>query len=170
MAKFKTLEEFSAACKQYYEKHPDAPIAQGIDCLNLIMRRAWAEKILAGTKKLEFREYKPFYIKKLIDPAVEEWIGNHVDDEDTLTFCNDIRQVKKIHFHDYNNSWYLDIEVTYNDIFGVNAEDINMLHEKYDCHDFDDDLKALDAADVPIDERPWVFYFVCGRVISTNLK
>lgn len=166
---FKNKEEFIAAYQEFYENHPEAPIANGIECLDLIMKKVYAEQILAGTKKLEFREYKDFYIRRIIDGDVQEYIHEHNDDDDVLTFCNDIRQVKTIHFHDYNKSWFLDVECTYNDAFSITKEDICMLNEKYGCHDYDDDLKHMEVMNVPQNERPWIFYFVCGKVLDTNL-
>ena len=76
MGKFKNVEEFAAARTKFFESHPDAPVAEDIECLNLVMKREYAEQILAGTKKLEFRDYKPFYVKKLIDPEVSDYIRN----------------------------------------------------------------------------------------------
>ena len=167
---FKNKEEFYAAYQEFFKSHPEAKVAESVECLNLIMKKVYAEQILAGTKKLEFRAYSKFYIRRLIDSAVADYIREHSDDEDVLTFCNDIRQVNSIHFHDYNNSWFLDVECTFNDVFSITKEDIRMLNEKYDCHDYDDDLKRMDAINIPIEERPWIFFFVCGKVLDTNLK
>ena len=133
------------------------------------MKREYAEQILAGTKKLEFREYKPFYIKRLIDQDVAAYIQEHMDDDEILTFCHDIRQVQKIHFHNYNNSWFLDVECTFNDAFCIIKHDIEYLQKTYGCHDYDDDLKRMEALKVPMEERPWMFFFVCGKVLDTNL-
>ena len=166
---FKNAEEYAAAREKFFESNPDAPEAEDIECLNLIMKRVWAEQIIAGTKKLEFREYKPFYIKRLIDPKVADYIQEHIDDDDAMMFCSDIRQVEKIHFHDYNNSWFLDVECKFNDAFSITKEDIEHLHKVYGCHDYDDDLKRMDAVNVPIEERPWIFFFVIGKVLDTNL-
>ena len=165
---FKTAEEYAAAHKQFFEKHPEAPLAKEVECLNLIMRREYAEQILAGTKKLEFRAYSNFYVNRLIDPDVADYIGAHIDDDEVVMFCNDIRQVKKIHFHNYNNSWFLDIECDYNDAFSITEHDISYLQDRYDCHDFDDDLARLEATGEKL--RPWLFYFVCGKVLDTNLE
>ncbi len=170
MGKFNNIEEFAAAREQFFKTHPNAPIASDVECLNLVMKREYAEQILAGTKKLEFREYKPFYIKKLIDARVADYIQKNLEDDDVLTFCNDIRQVHKLHFYNYNRSWYLDVEVTFNDVFCVNKNDIERLHQQYGCHDFDEDLKYLDAAEVPEEERPWVFFFVVGKILGTDLR
>ena len=167
--KFKNAEEFAAACEQFFKSHPDAPIVQDIECLDLIMKKVYAEQILAGTKKLEFREYKDFYVKRLIDPDMFDYIRSHIDDDNVVMFCSDIRQVKKIHFHDYNKSWYLDIECDFNDVFSINKKDIEYLQKKYGCHDYDDDLKRMEVMAVPQNERPYLFYFVCGKVLGTNL-
>jgi hypothetical protein len=167
---FKNEKEYIAARQQYFENHPDAPETQDIECLNLIMRKEYAEQILAGTKKLEFRDYSDFYIKRLIDKKVSEYIGAHVDEDETFLFCNDIRQVKKIHFHNYNNSWFLDVECTFNDVFCINKHDIEFLQKEYGCHDYDQDLAYYEKKHIDNKQRPYLFYFVCGKVIDTNLK
>lgn len=64
---FKTAEEYATARDEFFKSHPDAPIAKDVECLSLIMRREYAEQILAGTKKLEFRSYSDFYVKRLSD-------------------------------------------------------------------------------------------------------
>ena len=168
---FKNVEEFAAAREHFFNvSHPDAPIAEEVECLNLIMKREYAEQILRGEKPLEFRAYSPFYIKRLVDPVVSDYIGTHIDDDDVVMFCTDIRPVKKIHFHNYNNSWFLDVECTYNDAFCINKHDIEYLNKEYDCHDYDKDLECMEAANVPQKDRPWLFFFVCGKVLGTDLK
>lgn len=165
---FKTAEEYAAAHEEFFKSHPDAPLAKDVECLNLIMRREYAEQILAGTKKLEFRQYSDFYVKRLIDPDVADYICAHIDDDEVVVFCNDIRQVKKIHFHNYNNSWFLDVECDFNDAFSITKKDISYLQERYGCHDFDAELEMYEKAN--IEKRPWLFYFVCGKVLDTNLE
>lgn len=166
---FKTDEEFFAAREDFLKRHPDAPQAEDIECLSLIMKKEYAMQILAGTKKLEYRAYSPFYISRLIDKNVSNYIQANLDNEEVPFFCNDIRQVKKIHFHDYNNSWFLDVEVEFNDAFSLVKSDIEYLHREFDAHEWDNDLENYEKAGVPEDERPYFFYFVCGKVIDTNL-
>ena len=168
--KFKTAEDYAAAREKFFESHPDAPEAEDVECLSLIMRREYAEQILRGEKPLEFRQYSEFYVKRLIDPDVSDYIRAHFNDDEVMVFCNDIRQVKKIHFHNYNNSWFLDIECNFNDAFSITKQDIEFLQKQYRVHDFDDDLKRMEAGNVPQNERPWLFYFVCGEVLDTNLE
>ena len=168
MNKFKTVEEFTAAMQKFFDERPVAPVAREVECLNLIMKREYAEQILAGTKKLEFRSYSKHYCDRLIDREVADYIKTHIDDDEVMTFCNDIRQVKRIHFHNYNNSWFLDVECDLNDVFCIKKSDIDFLHEQYDCHDYDDDLEYFESNN--IEARPYIFYFVMGKVLGTNLK
>lgn len=168
MNEFKTEEEYKAARDLFFKNNPDAPVAKDIKCLNLIMRKEFAEQILHGTKKLEYRAYSEHYIARLIDKDVAAYIQRHINDDDVLQFCNDIRQVMTIHFHNYSNSWYLDVECTFNDAFIVNQDGIDMLHEEYGVHDWDDECKRLDA--MKAEHRPCVFYFAIGKVLKTNLK
>ena len=89
MNKIMTKEEWLAAREAFFKSHPEAPEAREVECLNLIMRKGFAEQILAGTKKLEFRAYSEHYVKRLIDRDVEDYIRRHIKEDDVLMFCND---------------------------------------------------------------------------------
>ena len=85
-------------------------IAEPIKVLNLIMKKEFAKQILEGTKEIEWRVFSPFYESRLIDDKVLEFKSLHLDNDD-ITYCvSDIRHPKVIHFHNYNNSWMLDVE------------------------------------------------------------
>ena len=85
-------------------------IAEPIKVLNLIMKKEFAKQILEGTKEIEWRVFSPFYESRLIDEKVLEFKSLHLDNDD-ITYCvSDIRHPKVIHFHNYNNSWMLDVE------------------------------------------------------------
>lgn len=167
---FKTAEEFEAARAAYIKAHPDYSEPKPIECLNLVMKQFWAKKIIKGEKPLEFRNYSNFYISRLIDKKVAMFISDHMDEEGTLYFCNDIRPVKKIHFYDYGKTWYLDIECKSVDTFTLVREDIERLQKDFGVHDFDADLEYVEQAGIPEEERPMFFYLECGKVLSTNLK
>ena len=164
----KNVEELNAERQRFFESHPEAPVAKDVECLNLIMRKEFALQILNGTKKLEYRAYSEHYVTRLIDKAVNEYINMHIDDDDIAGFCNDIRPVKKIHFHNYSNSWYLDVECVFNDAFIVNKDGIAYLNAEFDCHDWDEECARMDAKKEKM--RPCMFFFVCGKVLGTNLK
>ncbi|MCR4619119.1 MAG: hypothetical protein K5633_00310, partial [Paludibacteraceae bacterium] len=78
-----------------------------------------------------------------------------------------LRVVKKIHFHDYNNSWFLDVECVGNDVVSVTDEDVKFLREGFGCTELDEQLSHLQATCE--ENRPMYFYFVIGQVIETNL-
>lgn len=153
---------------EFKAKYPNRPLAKPIECLNLVMRKQYAMQVLRGEKKLEFRGATPFYHSRLLDQDVCNWMVAHDDDSDVAVFTSPIRQVKKIHFHNYNNSWHLDVECTFNEALVVRDDSIGFIREKYGCTDFDDMLKDLNARKV--EGRPMYFYFVCGKVLDTNLS
>jgi len=165
---FKNAEEYGAAMKEFFESHPDAPIPDDIDSLDLIMRKEYAEEILRGEKPLEFRPYSKFYVRRLVDQEANNYINANIDDDEVQAFCNDIRPVKMIHFHNYNNSWFLDVECVYDSVFSITKDDIKMLQDEYGVHDFDDDLEYYEKNGIK--ERPYLFYFVIGKVLGTNLE
>ena len=166
---FNNDEEFFAARDKFFANHPEAPKAKEIDCLSLVMKKEFAKQIIAGTKKLEYRAFSPFYISRLIDKNVSNYIQANIESDEVCAFCNDIKQAKKIHFHDYNNSWFLDVEIEFNDAFALVKSDIEYLQREFDAHEWDNDLAEYDKAGIPENERPYFFYFVIKSVIDTNL-
>ena len=128
---------------------------------------------LEGKKKVEYRAYTDHYIGRLFDKDVLEFLKKHGEEEDVIKAQEDgivdpLRVVKTIHFHDYNNSWYLDCDVLVNDTCIVMKEDIDFLHEKYDSHDLDEMYEALELKKEK--ERPLFFFFVVDKVTETTLK
>ncbi len=162
---------FEAARKKFFEEHPDCPKPRPIECLNLIMRREYAEEILAGIKRVEIRSYSSHYCDRLYDKAVLDYEDAHWDDEvmrmQMLDFNDSVRAVKKIHFHNYNNSWFLDVECTDNNTVLLVDEQVQFLQDEYGFHDFDEELAGLNKRKAK--ERPIFFYFALGDILETNL-
>ena len=157
--------------KAFFEQHPDCPRPKPIECLNLIMRREFAEEILAGTKKVEIRSYSQHYVDRLYDKDVLAYEDKHWDDEvmrmQMIDFNDSVRAVKKIHFHNYNNSWFLDVECVDNNTVLLVDEQVKYLQTEYGCHDFDEELERLNRRNA--EERPMYFFFAVGRILDTNL-
>ena len=74
---------------------------------------------------------------------------------------------QNIHFHNYNNSWHLDCECIQNGVIALCKEDIEMLHEQFDCHELDKDLESFEARGEK--NRPLLFYFAIGEIGDNNL-
>ena len=90
-----TKKEYWAKIDQLKEKYPDYCEAQDVECLNLIMRKEFAQQIIGGEKKVEFRAVSDHYISRLVDKKVVEFKKKHSDDEDVQEFCDPLRIVKK---------------------------------------------------------------------------
>lgn len=161
----KTQEEFDKARAEYLEKNPGLHNAKPVECLNLLLRKQFAQQILKGEKKVEFRAYSQHYCERLIDKDVDNWMQDHVDDEEAMFFANNVRPVKRIHFHNYNNSWSLDVECERNDFVALIDKDVEYLNEAYDCHELDEQLKDFNAR--KDQNRPLYFYFAIGKVIDS---
>ena len=171
-AQFSDPDVFEKARKQFFEEHPDCPRPKPVECLNLIMRREFAEEILAGTKKVEIRSYSQHYCDRLYDKDVLAYEDAHWDDElmrmQMIDFNDSVRAVKKIHFHNYNNSWFLDVACIDNNTVLLVDEQVKYLQDEYDCHEFDEELARLNKRRSA--DRPVYFYFAVGRILAHNLK
>ncbi len=157
---------------EFLEKHPDLPSPEPVRCLNLIMRKEFAQEILSGEKTVEIRAYSQHYTDRLYDKTVLEYEKAHWDDPEMragiLEFTDSIRPVDKIHFHPYNNNWFLDVECIENGTVIVNEEQVGYLREVYGCHEFDEMLEELEMRDAK--DRPIFFFFALGKVLGTDLK
>lgn len=170
---YNNKEEYEAQVRVFQEKYPDFKPAKDIEVLNLVMTRKNAKEILSGAKKVEYRAYSEHYVSRLYDKNVTAFIKKHEDDESVIEaqidgIVDSLRMVRRIHFHDYNNSWFLDVDVLVNDEVSLEKEDMDMLHNEWDSHDLDDLFNTLEGNKTK--DRPLFFFFVIDKVVGTNLK
>ena len=153
--------------KAFFEKYPDVKRSENIKCLNLLMKKEFAEAIIKGEKREEFRAYSKHYMDRLYDKALLDYGDKNIPDEDMndfVDFARPLRKVERIHFHNYNNSWSMDVEVDDNWTVAVTREEVEDLQLTYDCHELDDMLVDLEKTKEK--NRPIFFYFALGKILS----
>lgn len=172
----KVVEDFFATVQaqagkeEFFCRYPDCPASEPIERLDLVMKREFAEAILRGEKTVEYRDYSQHYCSRLYDSKVTGY-ESHIADEDMddfVDFARPLRKVESIHFHDYNNSWFLDVKVEDNWTVSVVREEVEMLSEEYGSDELMPLLEELEARGAQ--ERPLFFYFALGEVIGTSLQ
>ena len=167
----KTREEYEKKLTEFKKKYPEYKGPKPIECLNLIMRKDYAVQILKGEKDVEFRAFSVHYCDRLNDKDVENFMNKYYgtkDEEDVMYFAKMVRPVKKIRFHNYSNSWFLELFCKKNGYVCLTNEDVQFLNDALGCHELDKMLADFNKRRES--NRPLFFFFVCGKVIDTNLQ
>lgn len=165
------LDQFEAELKAFHEKYPDCPRVEPIECLNLVMRKEYAEQIARGEKTVEYRAYSPHYRSRLFDKHMGEYMERHADDEEFLKDVCDfepvLRIVKKIRFHNYNNTWHLDVRCKFNEVCVATREDGEYIRDNYGNSELLEEAIELEKAKAK--DLPVFFFFVLGEVLDNGL-
>ena len=168
------IKEVEGFRKEWCDAH-GAPMPRRIDCLDLIMKKEFALQILDGTKKIELRDASNHYCRRLYDSNITRFIDLHQNDDEIMNECgpygylDELMQVDRIHFHNYSNSWFLDVKVLHTDYLYMNNDVKDQLNT-LGIHDVDDAIDEFEKKGIKPEERPVFFQFVLDEIIDTNLK
>lgn len=149
--------------KAFFEKYPEVKRSENIKCLDLLLKKEFAEAIIKGEKTVEFRNYSKHYQDRLYDKALLDYGDKNIPDEDMydfVDFARPLRKVETIHFHT------LDVEVIDNWTVAVNKDEVENLQMDYDCHELDALLEDLEKQKAK--GRPIFFYFALGKILSVS--
>lgn len=150
-----------------------APMPETIEVLNLVMKKENALRILHGEKNVEYRPLSEHYAERLYDKKVMDFYERHKEDDGIADEyghygnLDPLRQVRRLHFHNYANSWYLDVEVCMTDSIAANEEGLDIVNNLGD-HELDKLVKDFESRKE--DNRPMFFIFGISKVLGTNLE
>ena len=166
-----TKEQYRAAKDGFFLQY-NPPASKPVETMDLVMRQENALAIIKGDRKMEFRQINDDNFNMLNDEETYTWMMDHRKDEKMDTeamyeFLCSVRPVMTLHFHDEENSWFLDVECTKNDLTYVFPKEVEYLQKRFGCHELDGILEDFEKRNDPM--RPAFFYFALGKVLDTNL-
>lgn len=132
------------------------PTGAQAESFDLIMRKEFAYQIIDGVKKLEFRALSNFYVSRYLHKLPDgmyKW-------KDEIEF---------LHFHDYNNSWFLDVHIEPIRHKPIHPSSAEFFHS-YGHYELDEDMQEFakfsedDSENVPL-----IFCIPVDAIVNTNL-
>ena len=110
-----------------------------VEAYDFLMKKENALEIISGKKKLEIRSFTPKYLELLIDR--EQEVKNRENYEEYILPIR--TDISFIHFHNYTNSWFLNVKINEIGLAMMCKEDIETLAEDFDFHDYDKRMAAI---------------------------
>lgn len=166
-----TDEESEQERQRFHELYPDAPEIKPVECLDLITTREEAEQILMRQQTTILREFCDYYFNRLVDTEASDYALEHEDDPvfygAWIRLYDPTRPVDKIHFHNFNNTWFLDVSLSDNGHVSVSEENANFMLREYCSYTLYEKVTWLRAH--PEAEVQPFFYFVIDDILATNL-
>lgn len=160
-------DEMDSVYDEFVKQHPDFPQPRLIDRLDLVMRKAMAKEIVDGKKKVEYRRATPHYVKRLEDQESIAWL-NRLDTPAPDIAQLYLRMVDILHFHNYNNSWTLDVECEGVFILPLDINSGIFVKEVYGDDEYLKEAQALEAEGVKEEDRPWFYVFALGEIVNSH--
>lgn len=118
-----------------------------VEAYDLLMKKENALDIISGNKTLEIRVFSNHYAKMFTDQKQLE-INEELRREGKDYECIEpIKGIQYVHFHNYNNSWALDVKIDEIGLSSMTEEDIEDLHD-FDFHDYDKEWQQYEDKDI----------------------
>lgn len=138
---------------------------QDVEAFALIMNKKNALDILNGKKTIETRMLSAKYEKMFTDFKQLEK-NEKLRKEGREDECQPILRtdIEAIHFYSTGAPWFLDVAIDEIGIGEVTEEGIKFMHEEFDFHDFDEQLKEFKKN--PPEEIPLFYYLHISEVIN----
>lgn len=133
------------------------------EAVSLIMTKENAKAIIRGAKTIEFRKDSQFYFKMFCTSETKAGVAANKK----VNF--ELKDVHYVHFHDYNNSWFLDVAIEAVDFMALLPINRPYFHER-NCHEVDEfiDEAEQNGYDTKSDETIWVFCLPVKAIINTS--
>ncbi|MGP1540009.1 hypothetical protein [Bacteroides pyogenes] len=129
------------------------------EAYDLIMRRENAQAIIDGKKTVEIRSFNSHYMALFYDKEKRKNLNaSDMDAEEPF------KETKYVRFHNYNYSWYMDVQIDEIGSVMLDKEGIGGLQQDFDFHELDDELERY--KDTPADEIPLVFYLHIKEIVG----
>lgn len=129
------------------------------EAYDLVMRRENAQAIIDGKKQVEIRSFNSHYMGLFYDKEKRKSF-----DASDMSAEEPFKDIKFVRFHNYNYSWYLDVQIDEIGSVILDKEGIGGLQEDFNFHELDDELERY--KDTPADEIPLVFYLHIKKIVG----
>lgn len=142
---------------------------QQVEAYDLLLKKEFALDIIEGRKKVEIRSFSDYYISRFLDKKImaqNDKAGLKPFDDG---YQNEFRQdIHYIHFHNYNNTWFVDVEIEGIGMCVMDSQDIEPLVEDFpEMAEYLPDARKND--ELPEEDKPMIFYIVLADIIAHNL-
>jgi len=134
-----------------------------VRAFDFLMKKENALDIISGKKKVETRSYSPFYYRLIHDKEQDE-----LNKKDTDNFVPPIRDdISFIHFHNYNNSWFLNVRISEIGVGKFSEQYLKELSKEFDFNDFDNEWQQFE--NLSDEDKPVFYWFAIKEIVNHNL-
>lgn len=191
-----TKEEWLGRRMRVLARYSDFPEAGVLPVLDYVVDTDVAKDLAEGKIPVWWDYDKDDKLYKAVkNKDTERYINEHDEDKDYgfnewiglgNGFFPRSRMVQTVHFHDKENTWFVDVECLHNQLTVVsfgdwdNTDDVEAYQRKYGTDylkkakkeflDAMDRYLADESDDAVVPELPYMYFLVLGKVVGTNVK